>query len=86
MMKRKGSRSRAVRAPDLGRQKSEGLGGVDFCDPCLAEMLRVAERAAAEVAGWLASGPDFLRDLWDCGRCNRRTTVTRALFRHVAAV
>jgi len=60
-----------------------GRRGIDFCDACLAELLRVAERAAAEVAGWLSSQPDFLRDLWDCGRCSRRTTVTRALFRHV---
>jgi len=60
-----------------------GRRGTDFCDACLADMLRVAERAAAEVASWLGAGPDFLRDLWHCGRCQRRTTVTRALFRHV---
>ncbi|HEV8642770.1 MAG TPA: hypothetical protein VGV13_16905 [Methylomirabilota bacterium] len=56
--------------------------GVDFCDDCVAAELRVTRFDAEEAAGRLATLTDFLRDVWQCARCSRRTKVTRALFRY----
>jgi hypothetical protein len=73
----------SVTVNDLVARFLIGRRGIDFCDACLAEVLRVADPVAGEAASGLATRPEFLRDLWDCRRCSRRTKVTRALVRHV---
>lgn len=59
-----------------------GRPGIDFCDSCLTDVLRLARADVEEVVRRLATRSGFLRDLWDCRRCGGRVVVTRAVFRY----
>lgn len=57
-----------------------GRPGIDFCDDCLADVLRISRSEMEEAIRRLAVRNGFLRDRWNCRRCGRRAMVTRAVF------
>ena len=55
----------------------------DFCDPCLANSLRLPTARVVAAATVLGASGGYLRDRWKCCRCGVEGPVTRALANRV---
>jgi hypothetical protein len=55
----------------------------DFCDPCLANSLRLTTARVTAAATVLGASGGYLRDRWKCSRCGVEGPVTRGLANRV---